>query len=177
MVILYVKALHIIFVVSWFAGLLYISRLFIYHTEAEEKPQEVRKALQAQFKVMEKRLWYGITWPAMVLTLVFGIWLLEGMDYWRMPWMHVKLCMVGLLLVYHFISHRVFLKLQRDHIDWTSNQLRMWNEVATLFLVAIVFVIVLKDAMNWIYGVIGLVLFAAIIMLAIRIYKRIRTGK
>ena len=72
---LYPKALHIIFVVSWFAGLFYIIRLFIYHTEAEEKPESERKALQDQFKIMENRLWYIITWPAAILATVFGVWM------------------------------------------------------------------------------------------------------
>ena len=70
----YLKALHIIFVVTWFAGLFYIVRLFIYHSEAESKPEPERSILQKQYKLMEKRLWYGITWPSMILTITFGSW-------------------------------------------------------------------------------------------------------
>ncbi|MDR9488704.1 CopD family protein, partial [Salibacter sp.] len=71
---LYIKALHIIFVVTWFAGLFYIVRLFIYHTEAEQRSEPEKSILQSQFRLMEKRLWYGITWPSAVLTMIFGIW-------------------------------------------------------------------------------------------------------
>ena len=70
----YVLSLHIIFIVTWFAGLFYIVRLFIYHTEAEAKPEPEKSILQNQYKIMEKRLWYGITWPSLVLTLIFGPW-------------------------------------------------------------------------------------------------------
>jgi len=68
----YIKALHIIFVVTWFAGLFYIVRLFIYFAEAQEKPEPERSILQNQFRIMQKRLWYGITWPSAILTLIFG---------------------------------------------------------------------------------------------------------
>src|ERR1035441_1745460 len=69
---LYLKATHIVFVVTWFAGLFYIPRLFIYHTEAQEKPEPEKTILSNQFKIMTKRLWYGITWPSMVLTYILG---------------------------------------------------------------------------------------------------------
>ena len=73
----YALALHIIFVVTWFAGLFYIVRLFIYHTEAEQKAEPEKSILQTQYKLMEKRLWYGITWPSMILTLIFGPWVMS----------------------------------------------------------------------------------------------------
>lgn len=172
--ILYIKALHIVFVVSWFAGLLYIVRLFIYHTEAEVKPEPQRSALQDQFKIMEKRLWYGITWPAAILATIFGYWLVIKFNYWSQPWMMVKLTLTTMLLVYQVITHFHFLKLQKGIIGWSSLQLRVWNEVATLLLVAIVFVVVLKNSMDWLYGVLGFLLFGVMLMLAIRIYKRLR---
>ncbi|HVF96269.1 MAG TPA: CopD family protein, partial [Flavisolibacter sp.] len=68
----YLKALHIIFIVTWFAGMFYIVRLFIYNTEAAEKPEPEKSILQKQFSIMSKRLWFGITWPSAVMTLVFG---------------------------------------------------------------------------------------------------------
>lgn len=176
MAILYLKALHIIFVVSWFAGLFYIIRLFIYHTEAEVKPEAERKALRNQFRIMEKRLWYVITWPAAILATGFGYWMLVELNYWSQPWMLVKMALVVLLWIYHLITHVLYKRLQADHITWNSTQLRVWNEVATLWLVSIVFVVVLKDSLDWVYATIGFFLVALGLFVAIRMYKRLRTG-
>ena len=170
-----VKALHIIFVVTWFAGLFYIVRLFIYQTEALEKEEPERSILSAQLGIMSKRLWYAITWPSAVLTMIFGPWLLFIQPSWlKMPFMHIKLTFVFILMVYHIICHWLFKKLQKGETKWTSNQLRMWNEVATLILVAVVFLIVLKNSLSWIWGTVGIFAFAIILMLAIKIYKRLR---
>lgn len=170
------EALHIIFIVTWFSGLFYIVRLFVYQVEARERPENERKILEPQYRLMAKRLWYGITWPSFILTLIFGPWLLiENIGYLKLPFMHIKLAFVTGLIIYHLICHSIFLKLQRGEGNYTSNFLRIWNEVATLFLVAIVFIIVMKNAINWVYGVIGFVLLAVLLMVAIRIYKRLRS--
>jgi putative membrane protein len=171
-----VKALHIIFVVSWFAGLFYIVRLFIYHTEAQEKEAVTRKILSEQFEVMEKKLWWIITTPAMVLTLIFGIWMLflNPTYYLSAPWMHLKLAFVGMLLIYHFVCQKIMNDLKKGIFNWKSNGLRIWNEVATLALVAIVFLVVMKDSFNWIKGTIGFFAVAIGLMLGIKMYKRLR---
>ena len=159
--------------VSWFAGLFYIVRLFIYYVEADKKESIEKKILQNQYKIMQKRLWYIIAWPAMVLTAIFGIWMLilkpELLDF---VYMHIKLSFAGLLLIYHFICHKVFSNLQKGMGSYTSGKLRIWNEVATLFLVAIVFIIELKDSINWIYGVVGFFSVAILLMLGIKLYKK-----
>ena len=99
---LYVKALHIIFVVTWFAGLFYIPRIFIYQTEAEDKLEPAKSILQTQFKLMSKRLWYIITWPSAILASIFGIWLIYLNPVWlEQPWMLVKLAFVLALYFYH----------------------------------------------------------------------------
>ncbi len=175
MAYLYLKSLHLIFVVSWMAGLFYIVRLFIYHTEANQRPEVERNILQKQFEVMESKLWNIITTPAMVLAVLTGL----GMLYLNpalleMDWMIVKLCFVLGLLVYHFICQRFISQLKKGIYSWSSTQLRIWNEVATIFLVAIVFTVVLKSATNWIYGLIGLVVFSMLIMSAVKIYKYYR---
>jgi putative membrane protein len=171
---LYVKSLHIIFVVTWFAGLFYIVRLFIYFAEAAEKPEPEKSILQKQLKLMEKRLWYGITWPSAVLTLIFGSWMLHL--YGSVPpWLMVKIGFVLGLFLYHFSCHRIFKQHQRDEVKYTPTQLRIWNEVATLFLVSIVFLVVLKNSVDFLWGILGLILFAVLLMLAIRIYKKLRT--
>lgn len=168
-------ALHIIFVVSWFAALFYIVRLFIYHAEADKKEEPVRSILQTQYKIMEKRLWYIIGWPAMILTTVFGTWMLVKHPHLlEQPFMHVKLGLVAGLILYHLSCQRILVQLSKNQIKSTSFKLRLWNEVATIFLVAIVFTVMLKDAMNWIWGVLGFVAFGVVIMLAVKMYKRSR---
>lgn len=175
---LYVKALHIIFVVTWFAGLFYIVRLFIYHTEAEKCAEPEKSILQKQYKLMEKRLWYGITWPSMILTILFGTWMVILNPYWLSnAFFILKLAFVTGLILYHMHSHTIFKRLQRDEVKNTSMGLRIWNEVATVFLVAIVFLIVLKSNTGFIYGMLGLVLFSAALVLAIKLYKRSREKK
>ncbi len=171
-----IKALHIIFVVTWFAGLFYIVRLFIYQTEALEKPGEERKILMPQLSLMAKRLWLGITWPSAIITLIIGLSLLVSEPSWlKFPFMHIKLSFVLLLYVYHIVCHLLYRKLQSGQKSWPSNQLRLWNELATLFLVAIVFLIVLKNSVDWLFGTLGLVIFAAVLMIAIRLYKKYRS--
>jgi protoporphyrinogen IX oxidase len=170
----YVKALHIIFVVTWFAGLFYIVRLFIYHTEAEKKENAEKKILQDQFKIMEKRLWYGITWPSAIITLILGNYLGYVSGWYYSTWFWVKYGLVLVLFAYHLSCHVIFRQLQNNIVKYTSKQLRIWNEVATLFLVSIVFIVTLKDSLSFIWGMAGVLLFALIMFLAIGIYKKVR---
>lgn len=175
---LYVKALHIIFVVTWFAGLFYIPRLFIYQTEAEKKPEPAKEILQTQFKLMSKRLWYIITWPSAILASFFAFWMLyKNPIYLQMSWMHVKLAFVLALYFYHYSCHRIYKQLQNDIIKYSALQLRIWNEIATIILFAVVFLVTLKSAINWIWGVVGIILFGVLLMLAIKLYKKIREKK
>ena len=100
--------------VSWFAGLFYIVRLYIYHTEAQKKPEMERSILSTQFIEMEKKLWWIITTPAMILTVVFGTWMLiANPGFLKMPWMHIKLAFVVLLLVYHFVCQKILFDLKK----------------------------------------------------------------
>ena len=173
-----IKALHIIFVVSWFAGLFYMVRLFIYHVETQEKEELEASILQKQYKLMQRKLWYIITTPAMVLTVVFGIWMLVINPYLlQQPWMHIKLTFVVLLLIYHAICQRIMNQLKKNVITWKSTQLRLWNELATLFLVAIVFLVELQHSMNWIGGTIGFFAVGVVLMIAVKLYKKSREIK
>lgn len=170
-----IKALHIIFVVCWFAGLFYMVRLFIYHVESKDKEANEAAILARQFKLMEKNLWYVITTPAMVLTVVFGTWMLIKNPYFlHAGWMHIKLTFVVLLLIYHFICQKVMKDLKKDVFKWTTGQLRLWNELATLFLVAIVFLVELQTTMDWLKGTIGFFAVGIFLMIGIKIYKRFR---
>ncbi len=175
--ILYIKALHIIFVTTWFAGLFYIIRLFIYHAEARGMEEPARSILEKQYKLMEWRLWYIITWPSAILTFVFGFWLVYDFNYWMQPWMHVKFAMVGGLFLYQLYCHKIFRKFQNDEETWGSFKLRIWNEVATLFLFGIVFVVVLKNSVSWIFGLGSLIILAIVMMLAIKLYGKARGEK
>lgn len=174
----YIKSLHLIFVITWFAGLFYIVRLFVYQIEANDKPSPEKEILQKQYKLMAYRLWYIITWPGAVLASIFAFWMLFftdlGRAYLQMPWMHVKLGFVFVLYLYQLKCQQIFNQLQKDEIKYTSNFMRLWNEVATIILFSVVFLVVLKNAVNWVYGVVGIILFSVLIMLGFRLYKRIR---
>lgn len=174
----YILAIHIIFVVCWFAGLFYIVRLFIYHREAQDKPEPEKSILSKQFEVMERRLWNVIAIPSMILVLAAGITMLCLVPGWlKQPWMHIKLTFVLLLVVYHFTCQNIIRQMRNGIFKWSSTKLRVWNEVATIFLFAIVFLAVLKDSLSWIYGIVGLLAFTMIIMSAVKIYKYYRTKK
>jgi len=180
---LYIKALHIIFVVTWFAGLFYMPRLFIYNTEAGEKSEEVKLALREQLTIMMKRLWYGITWPSAILTLIFGPAIMY-MGGWHKivleeegKWLLIKLAFVLLLYVYFYSLHIIFKQQVAGIFKYTSNQLRIWNEVATIFLIAIVMLVVVKQSISLLWGLLGLLCFIVLLMSAIKIYKSLREKK
>ncbi len=174
----YIKSLHLIFVITWFAGLFYIVRLFVYQIEANEMPSPEKEILQKQYKIMTYRLWYIITWPSAVLAILFALCLLYlNPAFLEMGWMQVKLGFVALLLVYHFKCHLIYIDLQNDKIKYTSNFMRLWNEGATIILFAVVFLVILKNAFNWIFGVVGIILFSILIMLGFKFYKKIRSKK
>ena len=171
---LYVKALHIIFIVTWFSGLFYMVRLLIYNAEANEKTEPEKGILQAQYSLMLRRLWYGITWPSAVLTLVFGGWMFYL--YAALPgWLVIKLCFVVLLYLYHFTLQILVGQQLRGDFRYTSQQLRVWNEVATVFLVGIVMLVVVKDNLSALWGLLGLAAFVIVLMAAISIYKKLRS--
>jgi len=178
----YVKALHIIFIVTWFAGMFYIVRLFIYNTEANEKEGLEKEILQKQFNIMIQRLWLGITWPSAILTLIFGGWIAHLT--WNMyfapvaqHWILIKLGFVVLLYAYHFTLQKMYSEQAKGIFRYSSNQLRIWNEVATILLIAIIMLATVKESMSWVWGVIGLLLFSAALMSAIKIYKITRDKK
>ena len=169
----YIKALHIIFIVTWFSGMFYIVRLYIYNTEAGDKPEPAKSILHEQFNIMIKRLWLGITWPSAVLTLIFGGWMWTLLG--SIPnWLVVKLMFVAGLYAYHFSLHKIYKDQMQGIFKYSSQKLRIWNEVATIFLVSIVMIVVVKNAISWIWGLLGLILFAIALMSAIKIYKNLR---
>ncbi|PID70814.1 MAG: protoporphyrinogen IX oxidase [Flavobacteriales bacterium] len=170
-----IKALHIIFIITWFAGLFYIVRLFIYYKEAEKQPEPARQILQKQYLLMSKRLWHIITWPSAILTLILATWLLWLQPAWLLePWMWVKLICVALLYLYHFSCQHLMNKMKKGIMPYSSAKIRMWNEVATILLFAIVFLVVLKNTISWIFGVSGLIGLGILLMLGYKWYKKLR---
>jgi putative membrane protein len=169
----YIKALHIIFIVTWFSGMFYIVRLFIYNTEAAKKSDIEKKILHDQFSIMIKRLWIGITWPSAVLTLIFGVWLAILLGSIA-NWLWIKLGFVAGLYLYHFTLQKIYTQQMKNIFRYTSQKLRIWNEVATIFLIAIVMIAVVKQGISLLWGLAGLILFIIVLMSAIRIYKLIR---
>jgi len=154
----------------------YIVRLFIYNTEAGEKEGVEKEILQKQFSIMIRRLWLGITWPSAILTLIFGTWMVCLIG--NIPqWLWIKLCFVAGLYIYHFTLQKIYTNQMKGIFRYTSGQLRIWNEVATIFLIAVVMMATVKDNMSWLWGMVGLALFIIVLMSAIKIYKIIRTKK
>lgn len=172
---LYIKALHVIFVVCWFAGLFYIVRLFIYTKEAYEKEEPAKSILTAQLTLMQKKLWYIITWPSFIGTFIFGLWMLIlNPAILTFPWMWLKLIFVGLLALYHLQCHAYFKQQKAGVFTTSSFKLRLFNELATVFLVAIVFLIIVRSTGGLVWGMLGLFIFAALLMGGVYIYKKQR---
>lgn len=176
MIIDWIKAIHIVFIVSWFAALFYIVRLFIYAAEAQAEAPQARETLTRQLLIMQSRLWYIIGWPAMTGTLITGWWiiLLNPSYYLNQPWMLLKLVAVAALLCYHIACEQIHRQQKKGIFRHSSVKLRLFNELATVLLVAIVFLVVIKRTEGLLYGVGGLLAFAALLMLAVMLYKRSR---
>lgn len=169
----YIKAIHIIFVVTWFAGLFYLPRLMVYAAEANAMTDATaRKILLAQYQLMKKRLLYGITWPSAVITFLLGMRLL--MIYPLTDWLKVKLCFVIGLYLYHFSLQAIFKQQAKGNFKYSGQQLRAWNEVPTVLLFAIVFLVVLKNTVDFWWGLLGLLVLVILLMTAIKLYKRLR---
>jgi len=152
----------------------------IYNTEANNKPQIAKETLQEQFGIMMKRLWFGITWPSAILTLIFGLIVLFNGNWDTIlfkpagQWLLLKLIFVFFLYFYHFFLHGIYKKMAKGIFRFSSQQLRIWNEVATIFLVAIVMLVVVKQNLSVVWGLLGLVLFIIVLMSAVKIYKMLR---
>src|SRR5688572_21920610 len=124
MAFLYLKAVHIIFIVTWFAGLFYMPRLFVYIVESHAKSEPERSVLLKQLNMMAARLWYGITWPSAVITLGMGTALIINQPQWlNEGFMHVKLTLVFFLYLYHLSLHLLFNQLKRGIVRYSSQNL------------------------------------------------------
>ena len=172
---LWFKAFHIIGVVVWFAGLFYLVRLFIYHVEAEARPEPAKSILKEQYTLMEKRLYGIITTPGMLVTVVMAIGILTQVpDMLHDTWLHIKLAFVLVLLGYHFYCRRLMKQLEAGTCGWTGQQLRALNEFPTLLLVIIVMLVIFKNnfpTSATSYLIVGLIIAMAA---SIQLYARKR---
>lgn len=174
------KSLHLVSMVAWFAGIFYLVRLFVYHVEADERPLEEAQVLKAQYAIMEERLFKIIVRPAMLLTWVFGILLIHsrGLEWLKIsPWLHVKLLLVFLLSGYSDYLGRIAKQLRVEKKVMTSYQFRLFNEVPTLFLLAIILLAVYKNLANFGWTFLTLVGFAVLLFIGTRWYRKIRMAK
>lgn len=173
-----ILALHIIFMVTWFAGLFYGFRLFVYHAEADAKPEPDRTILTRQFSIMEKRLWHIISWPSSILTVIFGVWLsVLNPTIWTYGAFHLKLLFVVLLILYQVYGERLLRRFANGEVPLSSTKLRLLNEIPTVVLIAVVFLIVLKDEISWIWGTLGILGFAGLLAFAVKRYRTYRASK
>ena len=177
---LYFKSLHIIFVITWFAGLFYAPRLLIYLIEANEKPANEKSILQKQLNIMFKRLWFIITWPSAILTLIFGtIVTIQGNWYLIIfekegKWFLYKIILIIILYGYHFSLHYLYKKSLQNQYPYTSQQIRYWNEIPTVLLLAIVFLVVIKQEINYLGIFSVMILFIIILIIVTKLYKKYR---
>jgi len=137
-----IKAFHIMAMVAWFSGLFYLPRLFVYHAEAKDRISLER------FCLMEKRLFYGITWPSAILTTLLGLWLFSYhfSYYIKAPWMHLKLSLVLLLWIYHLSCGHYLSRFSLGKNVKSALFFRLFNELPTLFLISIIFLVVVKPS-------------------------------
>lgn len=171
----YIKALHIIFVVCWFAGLFYIVRLFVYTTEANQKEEPAKSILTQQLLIMQRKLWFIITWPSAIGTTIFGTWMfIQNPVLLTQPWMWLKLIFVGLLWLYHLQCHFIYKQQLAGIYKQSSFKLRLFNEGGTVLLVAIVFLVVVKSSSGLVWGMLGLFIFASLLMSGVYLYKKQR---
>ena len=170
---LYLKVFHILGVIVWFAGLFYLGRLFVYHKEAEDRPDPERTTLKSQFSVMERRLYYGIAWPGLCISVFFGIALIIVSGF--PGWLHVKLAFVAALIAYHLWCGYLRKMLLKESCIWNGTKFRLFNEIPTLLLFSIVFIVVFKSSISW--NTLVLILAGLILLIGGAVYLRTNLRK
>ncbi len=172
---LWFKSLHIIGVVVWFSGLFYLVRLFIYHEESKTLSEELTKAFDKQYSIMERRLANIITTPGMVLTISMAACLvIINREFLSELWLQIKILLVFFLLIYHIYCYKIMNDLQKGVSEISAKKLRLLNELPTVLLFIIVLLVIFKNnfptsAATW--SVVGLVVF---MLLSIQFYAKIR---
>ncbi len=176
MLFLLAKTAHIVGVVCWMGALLYLVRLCVYHAETNTRSASERAVLHAQLELMQSRLWRLITVPAMMLTVAGGLGMLAFLEAFPM-WLQIKLTLVIGLLAYHVQCGKIVRLQAEGRSPWSGAKLRIWNEVGTLFLVAIVTLAVFKTALSWRWALVGLGAFAGALVVAGSVYAAVRARR
>jgi len=174
------KSLHLVSMVAWFAGLFYLIRLFVYHKEAQEQKKDGADILINQYQIMEDRLFRIIVRPAMGFTWIFGILLIysRGWEWFsESHWLHLKLLLVFLLSGYTEHNSKIIKNLKLNKVVMSSYKFRLYNEVPTLFLLAIVLLAVFKNLLNFGYTFGAIVLLAVVFFFMTKWYRSIRQKK
>jgi len=149
----YLKTFHLLFVLTWFAGLIAMGRLFVLQCNALEDQHTDHLVLSRQYKKVAKWIWYYMTWPALVLSFIFAFWMIHLRLYHMADsWMQVKIVMVVVLMAYQVKCHLIFKSFQQDIQKHSKGYLHYISVIGIAFFVAFLFLMVLKDAMNWVYG-------------------------
>ena len=161
----FLKAIHLFALVAFFAGTFHIVRLFVAHREAMAKTEPDRTILLTQFSSLERSALFLLIWPALALFMTLGAWILwQRMDLLKRPFMHVFLGYLAVLLVYHFVVHRLYYRLKRGDVKWSAFQLRVWAQGATLFLFALIVLVLFRERTTWLWGSFGLLVVGATVM-------------
>jgi putative membrane protein len=152
-------------------------RLFVYTTEAYQKEEPAKSILTQQLLIMQRKLWFIITWPSAIGTTIFGTWMLiQNPVLLTQPWMWLKLIFVGLLWLYHLQCHFIYKQQLSGIYKQSSFKLRLFNEGGTVLLVAIVFLVIIKSSSGLVWGMLGLFIFAALLMFGVYLYKKQRNS-
>ena len=171
---LYLKSLHIIFTVCWFAGIFYLVRLLIYFKESESRNEEEKKILQPQYLLMINRLLKYITWPSTILTIIFGFSMIYlNPMLLKNNWMISKLFFVLLLFFYTYTCHIFYTQARNGGLMFSESFFRLWNELATVFLFVIVFLAILKNSVSWLFLLSLIVTVIAVLFFLIKLYRLI----
>ncbi len=177
MFILYAKTLHFIALISWMAAIFYLPRLFIYHREALDKEEPTRSILAAHLADYQQRLYRIIMNPAMMISFVAGVAIIVGYGWeWFLLsyWLHAKLVLLAGLVYFHLTCKKIMEKLAKGEKVLTSNQLRLFNEIPTLLMFAIVLLAVFKNGLHAGFAFLGLLALGGLLFLGVRFYKKIR---
>ncbi|MEL6124349.1 MAG: CopD family protein [Bacteroidota bacterium] len=171
------KALHLVAMVAWFGGLFYLVRIFVYHAEAFDRPDAERAILVPQYEIMEERVMRIICRPAMLLTWTFGMLLLfcQGWDWFKVQyWMHLKLFLLILLSGYTDYNSLIRKRLKGGKMVMSSFRFRLWNEVPTLLLLAIILLAVYRNSLAFGQAFLGILIFGMTLFFFAKRYKAIR---
>jgi len=171
------KVIHIVGFTAWFAGMFYLVRIFVYHEEAFDKAEPERSILIKQYNVMEWRVYNIICKKGLEITWIFGLLMVAayGLDWLKVqPWLHIKLVLVFALSWYSTYNRRIIERLEKGERVMTSTQFRLYNEVPSIFLLTVVLLAVYKNGLNYLYALIGIVVFIVTLIVFTKIYKKIR---